>query len=165
MKLNRKILLCCVSATIILFSLWVYRPAPSPVAPFTFPESPAEGLTIDVADKDSMTIAGTYRKGDMWVTFESTRGEPNALVYRIRDGGGPYETHGCFRNMFLQPIMTIDECVITNMPFTEDPDDEHAGESFAFIGQAINALAQADVSGLEEERDFLVQYARPQLNQ
>lgn len=161
MNIKVKVILTVIGACAIGIGLWVYKPAPAAVVPFTFPESPEQGLTIIVADTASKTLAGIYREGDMWVTFESTRGEPRALIYRIREGGGPYEMRGCFRSMFLQPIATVEECVMTNVTYTEDPDQERAGESFQFIRQAIEALSLANVSGLEEQRDFLVRYVSP----
>ncbi len=51
------------------------------------------------------------------------------------------------------------------MVYSEDPNADRAGESYLFMSRAIDALSVADVPGLEQERDFLVEHYRPQLFQ
>lgn len=59
----------------------IMYPIPAPVEPFTLPtETPEEGLYITVQDQESHTFAGTYREGNIWITFEVMRGERNAIA-------------------------------------------------------------------------------------
>ena len=129
------------------------------------PNAEEQGLHITVADPQSKTLAGSYRENDIAITFEVTRGEPSKWIHRILNGEGPYETHGCFRNSLGQPILVIEDCVLSESGSTGELDDEIAGRSYQLTIAATVALQAISIPGLEAEKDFLVKYAsiRPTL--
>ncbi len=135
------------------------QPSADPIVVDVPNDHPAQGLAIYRADANAGILIGAYREGDDKISFEVTRGERVSWAIQALEGGGPYVTHGCYRNGYGQPVIVMGGCVNDDPSIDIGVSDEYAQKTMELIAKAAIALSTADLAGLEAERDFLVENA------